>query len=416
MKKSNNSKEPFPPKEPMAITEISVCGYKSVSQEETIEIRPLTVLAGANSAGKSSMMQPLLLLKQTLEAPYDPGPLLLNGPNLKFTSVDQFLSRTGKRRSTDILEIGVKSNWERSLRITFRKKHGQGLVIDQMRSIGGLGDYTLFPTMTHGEIRALEFAKQKNWEEEFSVEQREHARWQIVQERCFLRPELAADEPGTGGSFSVSTHLTEGLESLIPEIIHLPALRGNPERSYPVTAVGATYPGTFEKYTASVVAKWAEEDDPKLQGLNADLVKMGLTGGVLPHPIYETQIELQVSRLPQAPPRKPEDRINIADVGFGVSQTLPVLVALRAAKTRAVGLCGGTRDALASAGADGPCGDSGCRCGARSSRGSGNAQFSVTVGVPNAGCRRQASAVESKTTLVPPKKGRAHHDQQCGRG
>jgi hypothetical protein len=35
------------------------------------------------------MMQPQLLLKQTLEAPYDPGPLLLNGPNAKFTSVSQ---------------------------------------------------------------------------------------------------------------------------------------------------------------------------------------------------------------------------------------------------------------------------------------------------------------------------------------
>ena len=36
------------------------------------------------------MMQPLLLLKQTLEAQYDPGPLLLNGPNAKFTSISQF--------------------------------------------------------------------------------------------------------------------------------------------------------------------------------------------------------------------------------------------------------------------------------------------------------------------------------------
>jgi hypothetical protein len=36
------------------------------------------------------MMQPLLLLKQTLEAPYDPGPLLFSGPNARFTSVSQF--------------------------------------------------------------------------------------------------------------------------------------------------------------------------------------------------------------------------------------------------------------------------------------------------------------------------------------
>ncbi|MGI9105730.1 MAG: AAA family ATPase, partial [Pyrinomonadaceae bacterium] len=55
------------------ITKITVAGYKSISREQSIEIRPLTILAGANSSGKSSMMQPLLLLKQTLEASYDPG-------------------------------------------------------------------------------------------------------------------------------------------------------------------------------------------------------------------------------------------------------------------------------------------------------------------------------------------------------
>lgn len=51
----------------VGITHIDVAGFKSIDQEKTIEIRPLTILAGANSSGKSSMMQPLLLLKQTLE-------------------------------------------------------------------------------------------------------------------------------------------------------------------------------------------------------------------------------------------------------------------------------------------------------------------------------------------------------------
>ena len=55
------------------ITEIAVRGFKSLAEECTIDIRPLTILAGANSSGKSSIMQPLLMLKQTLEAPYDPG-------------------------------------------------------------------------------------------------------------------------------------------------------------------------------------------------------------------------------------------------------------------------------------------------------------------------------------------------------
>src|SRR5947209_4940947 len=76
-----------------AISEIRVAGFKSISEEQGIEIGPLTILAGANSSGKSSIMQPLLLLKQTLEAPYDAGPIMLNGPNVKFTSADQLLSR-----------------------------------------------------------------------------------------------------------------------------------------------------------------------------------------------------------------------------------------------------------------------------------------------------------------------------------
>ena len=68
------------------ITKIAVSGFKPLANECAIDIRPLTILAGANSSGKSSIMQPLLMLKQTLEAPYDPGPLLLEGPNVQFTS------------------------------------------------------------------------------------------------------------------------------------------------------------------------------------------------------------------------------------------------------------------------------------------------------------------------------------------
>ena len=70
---------------PQGITRITVSGFKSIADERSIDIRPLTILAGANSSGKTSIMQPLLLMKQTLEATYDPGGLLLSGPNVRFT-------------------------------------------------------------------------------------------------------------------------------------------------------------------------------------------------------------------------------------------------------------------------------------------------------------------------------------------
>ena len=75
------------------ITKIAVSGFKSLAEGCAIDICPLTILAGANSSGKSSIMQPLLLLKQTLEVTFDPGPLWLGGPNVQFTSAEQFLSK-----------------------------------------------------------------------------------------------------------------------------------------------------------------------------------------------------------------------------------------------------------------------------------------------------------------------------------
>src|SRR5215470_4062365 len=100
MAKRTKARGPSRP-ETSAIAEITVAGFKSISREQSIEVRPLTILAGANSSGKSSMMQPLLLLKQTLEESYDPGTLLLHGPNVKFTSLGQLLSRTGRGSSVE---------------------------------------------------------------------------------------------------------------------------------------------------------------------------------------------------------------------------------------------------------------------------------------------------------------------------
>src|SRR5450759_5817468 len=103
------------------ITRITVAGFKSIAQEQSIEVRPLTILAGANSSGKSSIMQPLLLLKQTLEAPYDPGALLLDGPNVQFTLADQLLSRMGDQKVANTFHVGIEVGREAALATYFTR-------------------------------------------------------------------------------------------------------------------------------------------------------------------------------------------------------------------------------------------------------------------------------------------------------
>ena len=116
--------------------------------------------------------------------------------------------------------------------------------------------------------------------------------------------------------------------SHLKEIIHVPGLRGSPERAYPVSAIGETFPGTFEDYAASVIAHWGELSDSNLDLLGEALAHLGLTWKVNARAIDDTKVELRVGRLVRPRQGGSSDLINIADVGFGISQSLPVVVAL----------------------------------------------------------------------------------------
>jgi len=305
------------------ITKIAVGGFKSLAKECAIDIRPLTLLAGANSSGKSSIMQPLLMLKQTLEAPYDPGPLLIEGPNVQFTSAEQFLSKLADKVETDRLQIRIDHREIDSsyLSTTTTFKKGQrGIQLVEMTRESKSVDLllklpkhmTLHPEMPLKQIGSL--PSRSGIFERLDVVRR----W-----RCFLRFESQDGH--------TSQNLTYNLESHIFNSIHLPGLRGNPERTYKPANTGPQYPGTFEHYVASLIHEWQEAGDERLKTLANALYALGLTGQVGTKKIDDARIELQVGRVPHDKTDK-MDMVSIADVGFGVSQVLPVLVALIVAK------------------------------------------------------------------------------------
>ena len=64
------------------LRELQLANFKAFGEKVRIPIRPLTLIFGANSSGKSSIFQALLLLKQTLEEAQSPETLLLFKGNL----------------------------------------------------------------------------------------------------------------------------------------------------------------------------------------------------------------------------------------------------------------------------------------------------------------------------------------------
>ncbi|HWZ43926.1 MAG TPA: DUF3696 domain-containing protein [Candidatus Saccharimonadales bacterium] len=330
---------------PDGITRISVKGFKSLAREVSVTVAPLTILGGANSSGKSSILQPLLLLKQTLEANFDPGALLLSGPNVNFTSISQLLSRVGTERS-DTLEVALSSGGN-GIKSVFRRdpKGGLGVVSTQYEA-SGQKTVVVHPDMAAIDFNDLLSEGDKAAYEMLSGYLRDLWPGSIIEPvlsaeraRCFLQPQLVLKRKQEDGGVEpspailpVSSNiLTVDFVRLLKAIIHLPGLRGSPERTYPVTGVGSDFPGTFHAYTASVIALWQRTGDgQRLESVGKELESMGLSWHVRAQPVEDTQVEIKVSRLPHRS-GSAEDDVSIADVGLGLSQVLPLIVALHVA-------------------------------------------------------------------------------------
>lgn len=335
------------------ITGISVTGFKSLKEETHIDIRPLTILAGANSSGKSSIMQPLLLMKQTLEASYDPGTFLLDGPNVQFTDISQFANRDSLlelKRSID--EFEFEAELASGFAITPSFASGMELnLFYVLLSIKGFRTQQILPGIAYRRggrfIGLRERTPHDLLEEIFGTKIEEIRQYverlanvqssilQIQRERCFLNLQLIADNENIFNladsyldvsPFREQKHFVDMLNGLI----HVPGIRKQPERVYNVSSQqNVNFEGLFDRYVASIITSWQAEEDMRLAKLTNNVVKLGLTSNISAQQLNNAQIEIQVGRTLQS---TKEDMVNIADVGFGVSQVLPVLVALLVAQ------------------------------------------------------------------------------------
>ncbi|QOZ92911.1 DUF3696 domain-containing protein [Bacillus velezensis] len=321
------------PKMRNTLTNITIKGYKSINEEQEIELKPLTILAGTNSSGKSSFIQPILLLKQTIEESYDPGALLLNGPLAKFTNFEQLLHKSKENRA-DSFEVGFKVDNKHTCRFTYAKKNDE-LIVKNATYITKLKNdkpeyehVRIDYDMSTEEMRKQIPSRINKLINELTEGEEEKPQIRLDRNRCFISLALI---------FGLEEDLKRGIsfpgarpEIVIKNLIHLPGLRGNPERTYPVTSLNrkddfVNLPGKFERYVASILHRWKNEDDEKAMEVEKYLGLLDLTNKIGTKKINDTQIEINVSTNVD---QGEDNFVNIADVGLGVSQTLPVLVAL----------------------------------------------------------------------------------------
>ena len=78
------------------ITRWKLFNFKSIKEETDLAFGPLTILAGPNSSGKSTVLQSMLLISQTLSSRVRSRSVVLNGPLVKLGQFDDLRSHDGE--------------------------------------------------------------------------------------------------------------------------------------------------------------------------------------------------------------------------------------------------------------------------------------------------------------------------------
>lgn len=336
----------------LPVVSIHIAGYKSL-KDINLVVRPLTLLAGANSSGKSSVLQPLLLLKQTLDERFQAaGALLLSGPHVQLTEASQLLSKVSTARR-DGFSIRVTAYNEKYARTDYielsYKEQGLGFALEYQEANRAERIYRLTPDISSSEMQA-QVAEQDldtvktiiSWQNKRVKDSNINDNDVQAKGELFSENEVAYKLDNDDGFLGITIYNKDGfivglpfgfdIQRWIVNIIHIPGLRGNPKRNYPATELQNRIRGTFDVYSAGVIKQWQEEENNvSLQHLNDSLTRLGLTRSISAKSINANEVELRVGRLPVGSGGE-DDSVNIADVGFGVSQVLPIVVALIIAK------------------------------------------------------------------------------------
>jgi AAA ATPase domain len=107
------------------ITKWSIANFKSFRNRTDIELAPVTVFAGANSSGKSTIIQSILLLKQTLQYAPATRALALNGPLVKLGAFNDVKNAASEEQ---FIGIGWELNLDHTENIVSRSNaFGTGL-------------------------------------------------------------------------------------------------------------------------------------------------------------------------------------------------------------------------------------------------------------------------------------------------
>lgn len=326
---SNKRKDSHP------ITQITISGYKCFPTPTSIKLMPLTIISGRNSSGKSTFLQPLLLMKQTLESYQEYASLVIDGPNVHSRLARSFIPSTSKSKSTG---FSIALTFGKDKKLTHRysiDRETDAIELDYMRIEAPNTDLKINPRMTRKTIQRVFYNHYigmgiKKEQASFFARNVE-----LIRDRCTVSAMLHFKTDQQLAQFGYIPAPMSRYITLIKSLIHAPYLRGNLRNTHRPISRSTWYPdsfsGTVNEWAASAIHHWQETRASHIEVLNGWLSQMQLSRGIKVSSVASNDLEIQVTGY-QRPSNISTDFYSLNHVGSGVAQALYVLVALVAAE------------------------------------------------------------------------------------
>jgi predicted ATPase len=291
-------------------------------REVNAPLAPITGFFGTNSSGKSSLLQALLLMKQTVESS-DRGQVLQFGDNAeKYLTQLRSFQETVFKNNLD-LSLKLEVNWEDNF--TFNNEGINDTVnftveISQFNSLLYIKsqNYTLEMDGTKTPFGSPNFSLDKD---DSKTIQRIHSLSRNFHRvsTSFLAETLQIQKNTTSIELS--------LEDMLQDIQYLGPLRDFPKATYSWSGAAPSDVGKQGENTiaALLAARIGGNKVGKIPLENYIAEKLKDLGLIDSFRLEELREGTNIFRvLVRRTPESPE--VSLTDVGFGVSQVLPVLV------------------------------------------------------------------------------------------
>lgn len=329
IRKSDSTKlEPMP----MTVSQIRLLNFRNWTDQHWtsgIDLRPITLMLGRNSAGKTSILQPLRMLKQTIEATDDGIHLHLGAGLTDGVNLGAFGDVVNGHDESRELGVGIDvAEKAISVDVRFRQVGGRPTIeslVYRMR------DEKLDVTRTSNayQLSSPRF-RLPNWDGAKDVHEPKKA---YEPGRGIEVSEKALSDLGPSLGKTVRDAVLTVKEAF-KTFHYLGPFRPQPAREVTWTQQDPTRLGVTgaEAVQALIGSATGREKSKLLASVSEWLKRLDLADGI------EVR-RLGTSLLYQLEVVQGESRSNLIDVGYGVSQVLPVIVLLQFVPEGSVILC-----------------------------------------------------------------------------